>query len=129
MLTAVRASADGFDCEALAISDHRADGQAYTQPMFWLCRYRADDIQAATAWLVDRMEMFSLLLDGPAANTAARWLGDQRLWAGALAALRAGRRVNVGDVDSFGVRYELAVNPLARTSPADFGIFPKGAAA
>ncbi|WP_055546284.1 hypothetical protein [Streptomyces sp. NBRC 110028] len=61
-----------FRCEAFATLDSPDRQSAIIRPMFWLSRVTVSGPEAAVAWVVDRLERFAQLLDGPDVSHAAQ---------------------------------------------------------
>ncbi|MGK3106115.1 hypothetical protein [Streptomyces sp. WAC05858] len=101
-----------FRCEAFATLDIPDRQSAIIRPMFWLSRVAVSGPEAAVAWVVDRLERFTQLLDGPDVSQAARWAGDEEALWRALLALRAGKRLSFEVVDADGVHYQTVVCPV-----------------
>lgn len=102
----------GYWCEAFATLDSSDGRSAIIRPMFWLSKVSVVGPEAAVAWVVDRLELFAQLLDGPDIGRADRWTGDEEARWRALLALRAGKRLSFEVTDRDRVHYQAAVCPV-----------------
>lgn len=101
-----------FRCEAFATLDSPDGRSAIIRPMFWLSRLCVAGPEAAVAWVVDRLELFAQLLDGPDIGRADRWTSDEEARWRALLALRAGKRLSFEVTDHDRVHYQAVVYPV-----------------